>query len=135
MSLFAAISICVIDYVLAYLVLGFGGIFKNKLKHRGTEIALGSVVAVSLRWLMHTVSGFIFYGAWAEWFFADSTGLAGVGFMKGFCDWVMAHMSGSGLALFYSVVYNAAYMIPEIIITAALAPVVYAALKRGKLAE
>ncbi len=130
-----AISICIFDYVLAYLALGFGGIFKNKLKHKSAEIALGVVVALSLRWVMHIISGYIFYGAWAEWFFADSTGLAQIGFMKGFCSWVMANMSGKGLALFYSVVYNGAYMLPEIIITVLLAPLVYGALKRGNLAE
>jgi len=135
MAISSAILICIFDYILAYVALGFGGIFKDKFKHRTTEIVLGVVVALSLRWAMHTLSGFIFYGAWAEWFFGDSTGLAGVGFMKGFCDWVMANMSGKGLALFYSVVYNGAYMVPEIIITAVLAPLVYGALKRTKLAE
>lgn len=135
MALSAAISICVIDYVLAYVVLGFGGIFKNKFKHRTSEIVLGVVVALCLRWIMHTISGYIFYGAWAEWFFGDVTGLAGISFMQDFCSWVMANMSGKGLALFYSVVYNGAYMIPEILITALLAPLVYGALKRGNLTE
>lgn len=135
MALGSAVLICIFDYLLAYVVLGFGGIFKNKFKHRHTEIVLGSVVAVSLRWLMHTVSGSIFYGAWAEWFFSDASGLAGISFMKGFCEWVMEHITGTGLAVFYSVVYNGAYMLPEIVITALLAPLVYSALKRADVAE
>ena len=134
MVLTAAITICLLDYVLAYLVLGLGGIFKNKLKSRTLEVVSGTVVAVFLRWVMHVISGFVFYGAWAEWFFADSTGLAGVEFMQGFCSWVMENMQGGALALFYSMVYNGAYMLPELIITAIFAPIVYKAL-RGKLIE
>lgn len=131
MALWQAISICFIDYILAYLMLGLGGIFKDKFGKTTLEIVLGAVVSTVLCWVMHVISGYIFYGAWAEWFFGDSTGLSQIGAFKGFCDWVMANIHGGALALFYSAVYNAAYMLPETVITAALSPVVYTAVKKS----
>ncbi len=127
-----AVLICLIDYVLAFTSLGFGGLFKSKLSSRTTELCLGTVVSLGLRYLMHIISGAIFFGAWAEWFFADSTGLSQIGVFKGFCDWVMQNMSGAGLEIFYSVVYNGAYMIPEIIITTIFAPIIYNVLAKTK---
>lgn len=132
MAPFSAICICLIDYVLAYTVLGFGGILKGRLKNETKELCIGVVVCVMLRYIMHIISGYIFFGAWAEWFFADSTGLSQISAFKGFCNWVMDTFSGDGLALVYSIVYNGAYMIPELIITLVAAPVVYRVLKKSK---
>ena len=133
MLLWQAISICILDYLFAYLALGFGGIFKGKLKSSSIEIILGSIVAITLCWAMHTLSGFIFYGSWAEWFFSDSTGLSQIAFTKPFCDFVITHISGSGLALFYSIIYNGAYMVPEMVITAITSPIVYQAVRRSRM--
>ena len=66
----AAVWICLIDYLLAYTLLGFGGIFRNKLK-KAPALVLGTVLALGLRYLAHIVSGYIFFGAWAEWFFSQ----------------------------------------------------------------
>jgi len=130
MALWMALSICILDYILAYVVLGFGGLFKGKLKSAGLEISLGAILSVFLRLVMHTISGFIFYGAWAEWFFSGEGGLADISFLSGFCTWVMENMQGKMLSFFYSLIYNAAYMLPELIITAIVAPVIYKAIKR-----
>ena len=136
MVLTAAISICVLDYILAYVMLGFGGVFKGKMKSKQMEIVLGAALCIFLCWVMHTLSGFIFYGAWAEWFFSDAaTGLAQIPALTGFCNWVLSTMNGKTLALFYSMVYNGAYMLPELVITAVFAPVVFGALKRSSLVE
>ncbi len=116
MGLFAAFAIVVIDYVLAYTVLGLGGVFRNVLKNKVLAIVLGVIVALSLRYLCHIVSGYIFYGAYADWFFGQD------GFETG--AWVLGHFSGRGLALLYSVVYNGLFMIPEIIITAVAGSIV-----------
>ena len=89
------------------------------------------MVALLLRYLMHIVSGAIFFGAWADWFFGDSTGLMQIGFMQGFCKWVLATFKGNSLAIFYSLVYNGAYMIPETILTAIITPLVYKVLKKS----
>ena len=107
---YRAILVCLIDYVIAYTVLGFGGIFRKKLG-KTKALCLGSIVALSLRYIAHIISGAIFFGSWAEWFFTQE------GF-PAFGATVLETFSGFGLSLVYSVIYNGTYMIPEIIITA-----------------
>lgn len=107
-----AILVCLIDYIIAYTVLGFGGIFRNKYL-KGRAICLGSILALSLRYLAHIISGALFFGGWAEWFFTQ----------EGFPLWggeLVSSCSGGALALIYSVIYNGSFMIPEIVITAVL---------------
>lgn len=116
MGALAGIFILLIDYLIAYTVLGLGGIFRNRIKNKSLALCLGAIVALSLRYLAHIVSGYIFYGAWAEWFFSQE------GFALG--AWFLDVMSGQILALFYSIVYNGLYMIPEIIVTAVAAIVI-----------
>lgn len=128
-----AICICLIDYILAFTVLGFGGIFKGKFKNTAIEVCLGALVSTALRYIMHIISGVIFFGSWASWFFGDATGLSQIGIFKGFCNWVMANISPNIMSLFYSVIYNGCYMIPEIIITAIVAPIIYKALEKSNI--
>ena len=128
-----AVLICIIDYILAYTALGLGGVFKGKMTSKTKELCLGIVVSLLLRYVMHIISGALFFGAWAEWFFADTTGLSQIGFLTGFCDWVMQSMNGIWLEIFYSFVYNGAYMIPEIIITTLAAPIIYKVLEKTKV--
>lgn len=116
MVLWKAILVCVIDYIIAYTVLGLGGIFRNRIKNPSASLCVGSLVALSLRYLAHIVSGYLFFGTWAEWFFSQD------GFTLG--AKVLEHFSGSGLALIYSITYNGLFMIPEIIITAIVALVI-----------
>lgn len=113
-SVIKALLICLLDYVIAYTVLGLGGIFRNKIKNKTVAIVLGCVVAISLRYLVHVISGYIFFGAWAEWFFSQD-GFYAIG------SKILATFSGNGLSLIYSFFYNGLYMIPEIIITAIVA--------------
>ena len=40
-------------------------------------------------------------------------------------EYILEHFSGRGLALIYSFVYNGVYMIPEIILTAIVAALIY----------
>jgi len=108
-----AFLICIIDYVLAYTALGLGGIFRNKIQNKGLALCLGSIVAIAVCYAFHVLSGFIFYGAWAEWFFTDTV-IADLGVSK----WIMNTFTGGGLSFIYSLVYNGCYMIPEMIITA-----------------
>ena len=108
-----AVLVVIIDYLIAYTVLGFGGVFRNKFSPT-KALLLGSVLAISLRYLAHIVSGAIFFGAWAEWFFTQD----------GFYAWgeiVLNTFSGASLATVYSIIYNGLYMIPEIVITAIVA--------------
>lgn len=108
-----AIIVCLVDYVIAYTVLGLGGIFRKKYTPT-KAIVLGSIFAISLRYVAHVISGAIFFGAWAEWFFTQ----------EGFYAWgqkILEAFSGDALAIVYSIIYNGTYMIPEIIITAIVA--------------
>ena len=116
MGYMAAVWILLLDYLIAYTVLGLGGIFRNRIKSKPLSLCLGVVVALSLRYLAHIVSGCIFYGTWAEWFFSQD------GFALG--QKILETISGSTLVLVYSIVYNGLFMIPEIVITAIAAVIV-----------
>ena len=113
----AAIAILIIDYLVAYTLLGFGGAFRKVIKNKPLALTLGVVLALSLRYIAHIVSGYIFYGAWAEWFFSQENFYAIGG-------WILEHFSGNALAVIYSIFYNGLYMIPEIVITAVAALIV-----------
>jgi len=117
MVLYKAVLICLLDYILAYTVLGFGGIFKKRVKSGICALTLGAIFAPFLRYIVHIISGAIFFGSWAEWFFTQD-GFYAIG------KTIMETFSGNGLALIYSIFYNGTYMLPEIIITALLAPLV-----------
>ena len=47
----------------------------------------------------------------------------------------MNTFSGVGLSIVYSVFYNGLYMIPEIIITAIVTPIVYKAVEKSNLVK
>lgn len=128
MLIWQALCVCLLDYIVAYTVLGFGGIFKGKIHKDTTAVCVGSVFALLLRYLVHIVSGAVFFGAWAEWFFTQD-GFYAIG------STIMAHCSGTALALVYSVFYNGTYMLPEIVITAVLTPIVYRTLAASGLLE
>ena len=111
-----AVLVLFIDYVIAYTVLGFGGVFRKKFEIK-KALVLGSIFAIALRYIAHIISGAIFFGAWAEWFFTQ----------EGFYAWgekILEIFSGNSLALIYSIIYNGTYMIPEIIITAIAAALI-----------
>lgn len=119
MALWMAVAVVLLDYFFAYTSLGLGGLFARK-KGGCLRLIAGGVVAQLVCYAFHVLSGFLFYGAWAEWFFGSSAAkeLAVSAF-------ILEHFSGRGLALLYSLVYNGLYMIPEILLTAGVAAVVY----------
>jgi thiamine transporter len=105
-----AFIMCVLDYLVAFTVLGLGGMFRNRFENPGTALMAGSAVALFARYLAHIASGYILFSGWAEWFFTQ----------EGFPAWgaaLVASLSPEALGLTYSVVYNGFYMIPEIVCT------------------
>lgn len=107
---YVAIFSALLDYIVAYMVIGLSGMFKNKIKNPVVAIALGALVVCILRYLMHVISGAVFFGSYAEWFFTQ----------EGLAEWgtgVLNSFSGWSLATVYSVCYNGMYMLPETIIT------------------
>ena len=108
---------CLFDYILAYTLLGLGGLFRGTVKRSGPALALGSLVALGSRYLAHIVSGYVLFSGWAEWFFTQ----------EGFPAWgasLVQSLSPELLGLTYSVVYNGMYMIPEMLLTAIAAVLV-----------
>ena len=112
MGLGVAILVCLIDYILAYTMLGLGGIFRGRVAKKGVALCLGGVVALLARYVCHIISGAVFYGLWAEWFFSQES------VYNLFGRWILGTFDGASLSIIYSVVYNGMYMIPEIIVTA-----------------
>ena len=109
-----ALIMCLLDYLVAFTVLGIGGCFRNRIKNPGVSLMCGSIVALSARFAAHVLSGFILFSGWAEWFFTQD----------GFPAWgahLVANLSPTMLGFVYSLVYNAMYMVPEIILTAIVA--------------
>ncbi len=104
------IAMALLDYIVAFTVLGLSGMFKNKIKNDTLAIALGGGTAVFLRFVSHFLSGVILWGSYAEWFFTEvMTNETGKN--------ILAKYSGFSLAAVYSFIYNGSFMIPEIIIT------------------
>jgi len=105
-----AFIMCLLDYIVAFTMLGLGGAFRNKISKPGTALLAGSAVALGARYLSHIASGYILFSGWAEWFFTQD----------GFPVWgstLVSSLSPSALGLVYSIVYNGFYMIPEMILT------------------
>ena len=112
-----ALIMCVLDYLVAFTVLGLGGCFREKIKKPGMSLMAGSIVALGLRYVTHIASGYILFSGWAEWFFTQD----------GFPAWgaqLVASLSPEMLGFVYSLVYNGMYMVPEIIITSVVALVI-----------
>ena len=112
-----AVIMCALDYLLAYTVLGFAGMFRHLIAKNSLALMLGSMVALFARYLVHIASGWILFSGWAEWFFTQ----------EGFPAWgavLVDTLSPELLGLTYSTVYNGMYMIPEIILTAVTAVLV-----------
>lgn len=86
----AVIAIIMLDYVIAFSVMGLGGIFRGKIKDKGVALAAGALTVCVLRYFCHVISGCT---VWAGVSIPSSDGLL------------------------YSLVYNCAYMVPETLIT------------------
>lgn len=115
--IFKAILMCLLDYLLAYTMMGLGGIFRDKIKNPGTSLMCGSLVALGARYLSHILSGYLLFSGWADWFFTQD----------GFPAWgakLVESLSPVALGWVYSIVYNGFYMVPELILTAIAAQLI-----------
>ena len=98
-----------LDYIVAFVVLGFAGVFKNKLKNHTLALSLGSAFAMLLRLLCHFLSGWILWGSYASSYFEEMS--------NAFSSLVLSNFHGQALSAMYSLVYNASYMLPEIVLS------------------
>ena len=83
------IGVIMLDYVIAFTVLGLAGFFVKLMGNKSWAIPVSGTIVTGLRYMMHVLSGLLIWGA-----FADT-------------DCVPV----------YALVYNGSYMIPEMIIT------------------
>lgn len=83
-----------LDYILAFAVLGLTCMFAARFKNRSAGIAVGTVTTGLLRLFCSFLSGILIWGAYAP---------------EGTPVWL------------YSLGYNSSYMIPEIVLTAVAA--------------
>lgn len=84
------VAIILLDYVLAFAVLGFGGVFRREGRSQGQALVLAALLTCVLRYVCHVISG---------------------------CT-VWAGLSiPTEAALLYSFAYNATYMLPETLVT------------------
>ena len=91
----AALLGCIfLDYIGAFTTLGIAGIFGNK---KMSAIIGGTVLALGTRFAFHYLSGVVIFGSFGELWEGFSTDNS----------WL------------YSLLYNGAYMLPEIIFTCA----------------
>ncbi len=105
----SVILVLMLDYLIAFGVLGLSGIFKKVIPNIYLSFALGILFSTILRYLVHFISGYIVFGSYAEWFFSQESVSYG--------NQILNTFSGKSLAAIYSLVYNATYMVPEIIIS------------------
>ena len=89
-SFWAVLVIILFDYLVAFSVLGFGGLFRKLCRSQAAGLALGTVLASILRYACHFISGWVVWGVWAP---------------EGMPAWL------------YSLSYNAYYMVPETVLT------------------
>ncbi len=97
--------VVILDYILAFGVLGLAGIIYKLCGKRNYSIALGGLFATFLRFVCHIISGLLIWGVYAE---EGQTVLA------------------------YSLIYNGGYMIPEMIITTCVLAAITPILKKHK---
>ena len=87
-----ALAIIFLDYIIAYGVLGFTGIFKKRFKSIISATVVGMALTFTLRFLCHFITGWVVWDAlWPNEFGMVSP--------------------------IYSLAYNGIYMIPEFILT------------------
>ena len=90
LSPLAVVGCIVFDYVLAYSSIGLSGLYRKK---GATGICVGVGIALFMRFVFHVISGVVIFGIWMP--------------------------EGWGSPFIYSICYNGAYMLPELIITMA----------------
>ena len=87
------IAAVILDYLFAFTVLGFSGIFRGMIKNQTTSFAVGAGFAVFLRFICHFISGALVW------------------------DSLLAETGINWAGILFSLQYNGSYMLPELIIT------------------
>jgi thiamine transporter len=105
-----AVGIILLDYVLAFGVLGFSAVFNGVIRDRRKAVVTGIAVTFFVRFLCHFASGVIIWEA----LWPNALGWAPV---------------------IWSLAYNGSYMLPEAVITATVAFLLFNPLRKYWLGE
>ena len=92
----SVVGIILLDYIVAYVAVGLGGIFRRVEKNQSLALFYGAILVSLCRYVCHVISGAIL---WVT------------------CDFAIPE----GTEILYSISYNATYMLPEAIILSAAA--------------
>ena len=65
-TVWAYIAVAMLDYILAFTILGFGGMFRNKIKNQALSIGLGAGIVSVIRLICHFLSGVTVWADYAE---------------------------------------------------------------------
>ncbi len=104
-----ALGVIFLDYIIAYTVLGFSGIFERPLGKTRAAVAVGTAVTICLRFVCHFITGVWIWGGWMPEKFMNMTMTS---------PWM------------YSFLYNGWYMLFELVITEIVAMLIYQPLRR-----
>lgn len=99
-SFIMAVSIVMLDYIVAYTVIGLSGIFDQLIKNRRAALATGIAVTFFLRFICHFITGVWIWDA----LWPNEYGMTSV---------------------VYSLVYNGWYMGAELVLTEIVAMLIY----------
>lgn len=102
-SFFWFAMVVLLDYVVAYTILGLAPLFAKAVKNHRFAPAFGSVCVTLLRYCCHITSGIMIWGVYAP---------------EDMPVWL------------YSVLYNGSYMVPETIITAVVVTLLVSSMKK-----
>ena len=99
------VVVALFDYILAFGIIGIGGIFRKAKGKTSVKLVAGGILACALRFICHFISGIT---VWSEY-------TQGNGGFTNLDSLIHGITKGS---LIYSVTYNGGYMLPEAVITA-----------------
>ena len=108
-SFVMAAGVVMLDYVIAYTVLGFSGLFDRLMGKTRWSIAAGIAATFTLRFVCHLITGAWIWGEWMPESFMNMT-------MTN--PWI------------YSFLYNGWYMLAELVVTEIVAMSIYGPLGR-----
>ncbi|MBQ2968322.1 MAG: energy-coupled thiamine transporter ThiT [Clostridia bacterium] len=104
-TLFDNILVVLLDYILAFGVLGLSDVFFCLTGKKVYSVAFSAFAVTTLRYICHILSGVIIWSVYKE---AEQTALA------------------------YSLIYNGSYMIPEIILSTAVTALLFPLIQKQK---
>ena len=105
---YTVLAIALLDYIVAFGVIGFSSVFDGHVKNESLGLVLGVALAMLLRLLCHFISGWVIWDA----MWPNEMGLA---------------------SPVYSILYNGSFMLPGAIITAVVAVILNKAISFKRL--